>query len=88
MVTDISCVSRENLFIASGSKVLEWDIREKTPKPVEISLPVQSISANESQPLFLSTGCENGTVAFWDIRNTSLPLYHQKAHTKAIRRYF
>jgi len=35
----------------------------------------------------LATGSENGTVAFWDLRNTELPLYKERAHNKAVRRY-
>lgn len=85
-MTDIAPVSHDMLYIASGSKVLQWDLREKTPMMLDIDLPVQSLSANDTTANFLSTGCESGCVAFWDTRNTTLPLYRQKAHSKAIRR--
>ena len=86
-MTDIAAVSRDVLYGASGSKVLQWDIRDKSPLTIDIPLPVQSLSANDTVSNFLSTGCENGSVAFWDMRNTTLPLYQQKGHSKPIRRF-
>ena len=74
------------MYAASGSKVIQWDIRERYSTVLDIALPVQSLSCGPGSS-FLATGCENGNVAFWDIRNTTLPIYQQKAHNKAVRRY-
>ena len=87
MVTDITAPSRHLLYLTSGPTVVSWDTRQKNTETISLGdLAVQSLSSNTGEPNFLATGSENGTVAFWDMRNTELPLYQQKAHNKAVRR--
>jgi WD40 repeat protein len=76
------------LYFSSGSTVVAWDTRQKGTEVINLGeVPVQSLSTNTGETNFLATGSENGTVAFWDLRNTELPLYKEQAHKKAVRRY-
>jgi len=86
VITDITAPTRKQLYLTSGSTVVAWDTRKKNTEVVNLGeVPVQSLSTNTGETNFLATGSENGTVAFWDLRNTELPLYKERAHNKAVR---
>jgi len=77
-----------NNLIATGvgKDVLVWDLRCKPQKAVQTifqahSGTIRSMDYNPDRLYTLATGAEDGTVKFWDIKNSKEPLKVLKGHS-------
>ena len=101
MVTDLVVPTENLLYTVLNGQVHQWDIRTEAEVSLNIESNVQSISwsvlirnykitkiysSSAVGPNFLATGSENGQVALWDIRHSTLPIYQYDKHVKAVRR--